>query len=306
MPRREGGGAGRGPAAPAAVPAESLHLAGLQRGPGPEQPVQPDRLGAAATSARCSERGVLPAGAPREAHGRRRRARAARGTRAARPGRHGTAPRRSRRATHRSARSTSGSATRSSATSIRSSSCRRSRRPPRSSGRPPTGAALCASRSACSIAFEERLQQAWQSRGGLGASSVLLFSAGSKQADAFHPNLTFVQGHLSFQPDPANPRQLGVLQGRLGDLAAGEVVLGYLILPEGLPPGRALRRLLGRPPAGLRVPELGGPHGCSPPRRARSRPRPRGRAAGLHGLHEREARPRSAADRPHGRRRRWC
>jgi hypothetical protein len=87
-----------------------------------------------------------------------------------------------------------------------------------------------------SVAFEERLQQAWQTRGGLGASSVLLFSAGSKQSDAFHPNLTFVQGHLSFQPDPANPRQLGVLQGRLGDLAAGEVVLGYLILPEGLRP----------------------------------------------------------------------
>jgi hypothetical protein len=87
-----------------------------------------------------------------------------------------------------------------------------------------------------SVAFEERLQQAWQSRGGLGASSVLLFSAGSKQADGFHPNLTFVQGHLSFQPDPANPRQLGVLQGRLGELAAGEVVLGYLILPEGLRP----------------------------------------------------------------------
>jgi hypothetical protein len=87
-----------------------------------------------------------------------------------------------------------------------------------------------------SLAFEQRLQQAWQSRGGLGASPVVLFTAGSKQADAFHPNLTFVQGHLTFQPDPGNPRQLGVLQGRLGDLAAGEVVLGYVILPESLRP----------------------------------------------------------------------
>jgi hypothetical protein len=85
-----------------------------------------------------------------------------------------------------------------------------------------------------SLAFEERLQQAWQSRGGLGASSVLLFSAGSKQADAFHPNLTFVQGHLTFQPDPQNAAQLGILQGRLGQLEADEVVLGYVILPETL------------------------------------------------------------------------
>jgi hypothetical protein len=85
-----------------------------------------------------------------------------------------------------------------------------------------------------SLAFEQRLQQAWQSRGGLGTSSVVLFSAGSKQADAFHPNLTFVQAHLTFQPDPANPRQLGVLQGRLGELEAGEIVLGYVILPEGI------------------------------------------------------------------------
>lgn len=87
-----------------------------------------------------------------------------------------------------------------------------------------------------SLAFEDRLQQAWQSRGGLGESPVLLFSAGSRQADSFHPNLTFVQSHLTFQPDPGNPRQLGVLQGRLGDLAAGEVVLGYVILPESLRP----------------------------------------------------------------------
>jgi hypothetical protein len=91
-----------------------------------------------------------------------------------------------------------------------------------------------------SVAFEQRLQQAWASRGGLGTSSIVLFSAGSKQPDAFHPNLTFVQGHLSFQPDPGNPRQLGVLQGRLGELEAGEVVLGYVILPEGLRPNEPL------------------------------------------------------------------
>jgi hypothetical protein len=85
-----------------------------------------------------------------------------------------------------------------------------------------------------SRAFEERLVGAWQSRGGLGASQVLVFTAVSKQPDTFHPNLTFVQEHLTFQPDDENPHQLGILQGRLGALEADEVVLGYVVLPEAL------------------------------------------------------------------------
>ncbi len=82
-----------------------------------------------------------------------------------------------------------------------------------------------------SRAFEGRLQQAWQSRGGIGAP-VLLFTAHSKRAEDFWANLTFVQGHLTYQPDSANARQLGILQGRLGALDAGEVVLGYVVLPK--------------------------------------------------------------------------
>jgi hypothetical protein len=85
-----------------------------------------------------------------------------------------------------------------------------------------------------SAAFQARLLNAWSSRGGLGASQVLLFTAVSKQPETFHPNLTFVQDHLTFQPDDGNPRQLGILQGRLGKLQADEVVLGYVILPETL------------------------------------------------------------------------
>jgi hypothetical protein len=85
-----------------------------------------------------------------------------------------------------------------------------------------------------SLAFEERLEAAWASRGGLGSGGVLLFTAVSKQAETFHPNLTFVQDHLTFQPDAENPAQLGILQGRLGALDADEVVLGYVILPESL------------------------------------------------------------------------
>lgn len=83
-----------------------------------------------------------------------------------------------------------------------------------------------------SQAFEARLKQAWASRGGLGKSRVLLFTAVSKSPSSFHANFTFVQGHLTYQPDASNPRQIGLLQGHLGDLAAGEVVLGYVVLPD--------------------------------------------------------------------------
>ncbi len=83
-----------------------------------------------------------------------------------------------------------------------------------------------------SSAFEARLREAWASRGGLGRSRVLLFSAVSKDAEPFYANFTFVQDHLSYQPDAANPRQVGILQGRLGSLDSNEAVLGYIVLPE--------------------------------------------------------------------------
>jgi hypothetical protein len=82
-----------------------------------------------------------------------------------------------------------------------------------------------------SRAFEERIQQAWASRGGLDGP-VLVFTANSKQPEDFFANFTFVQRHLTFQPDRETPRQLGILQGRLGSLDAGEVVLGYIVLPD--------------------------------------------------------------------------
>lgn len=82
-----------------------------------------------------------------------------------------------------------------------------------------------------SAAFEKRLREAWASRGGLGGSRVLLFAALSKQPEEFHANFTFVQDHLTFQPDAASARQLGILQGRLGSLQANELVLGYAVLP---------------------------------------------------------------------------
>jgi hypothetical protein len=82
-----------------------------------------------------------------------------------------------------------------------------------------------------SAAFENRLREAWASRGGLGGGRILLFTALSKRPEEFHGNFTFVQHHLTFQPDPASARQLGILQGRLGSLQADELVLGYAVLP---------------------------------------------------------------------------
>ncbi len=80
-------------------------------------------------------------------------------------------------------------------------------------------------------AFESRLRDAWASRGGLAEGRVLVFTALSKHAEEFFANFTFVQDHLTFQPEATSPRQLGILQGRLGSLQANELVLGYVVLP---------------------------------------------------------------------------
>lgn len=85
-----------------------------------------------------------------------------------------------------------------------------------------------------SRAFEERLLAAQDARGGRAGDHVLLFTARSNRPQEFWPNFVFVQDSLTFQPDAANDRQLGVLQGHLGQLGEGEVVLGYVVLPATL------------------------------------------------------------------------
>jgi len=82
-----------------------------------------------------------------------------------------------------------------------------------------------------SRAFEQRLLDAQEARGGRDGDQVLLFTARSNRPQEFWPNFTFVQDHITFQPDAASDRQLGVLQGHLGQLNEGEVVLGYIVLP---------------------------------------------------------------------------
>lgn len=91
-----------------------------------------------------------------------------------------------------------------------------------------------------SAAFEARLHQALARRGSRARGPVLLFRVEALAPESFHGNLTFVQGHVAFHPDPADAEQFGVIQGGLGELPAGERVLGYAVLPEHLDPGQPL------------------------------------------------------------------
>jgi hypothetical protein len=68
----------------------------------------------------------------------------------------------------------------------------------------------------------------------------VLFAARAERPARFQPHLTFVQGHEAFQPDASDPRQLGLLAGRPGELAAGDSVLGYAVLPPGMDLSRPL------------------------------------------------------------------
>ena len=86
-------------------------------------------------------------------------------------------------------------------------------------------------RLARSAAFEGRLRDAWASAGHPLDGPVVLFAAEARSAVEFYANLTFVQGHVAFHPDPEDARQIGVLRGRQGALAAGEIALGYAVLP---------------------------------------------------------------------------
>ncbi len=93
------------------------------------------------------------------------------------------------------------------------------------------GRGVFAVRFAHSPTFERRLRDEWDSRGGLDAGGVLLFSAYSRRPEVFHPNFTLVQAHYTFQPDERNTAQFGLLAGRLGELDADEPVLGFVVLP---------------------------------------------------------------------------
>jgi len=83
-----------------------------------------------------------------------------------------------------------------------------------------------------SQAFQAHLEGLFRRGRGLEGGSVLLFSVVARMPERFLPNLTFSQGHVAFTPRLDDRRQLGLLQGRVGDLQAGDVLLGYVVLPQ--------------------------------------------------------------------------
>ena len=82
--------------------------------------------------------------------------------------------------------------------------------------------------------FEQRVHAALAAQGSAASGPVVLFRAEARRAGPVHGNLTFVQGHVAFHPDLQNPAQFGVIDGALGELAAGQRVLGYAVLPAHL------------------------------------------------------------------------
>jgi hypothetical protein len=95
-------------------------------------------------------------------------------------------------------------------------------------------------RVAQSNAFGTRFRELRTQRGKPATGPVVLFSAVAQTATRFHANLTFVQGHMAYQPDTGNQEQFGLLYGRLGELQPQEAVLGYVVLPAGLDPSQPM------------------------------------------------------------------
>ena len=86
-------------------------------------------------------------------------------------------------------------------------------------------------RVAHSAALEGRVGEAFTRSGDGAHGPVLAFQAVAREPGDFFANLTFVQGHIAFHPDPADARQIGMLSGAQGPLAAGQSALGYVVLP---------------------------------------------------------------------------
>ena len=94
------------------------------------------------------------------------------------------------------------------------------------------GADAMVVRIAQSNSFEARFRDAAQRVGAPIGGPVVLFSASCEKPESFYANLTFVQGHVAFHPETGAGTQLGVIDGRLGELEPGERVLGFVVLPR--------------------------------------------------------------------------
>jgi hypothetical protein len=91
-----------------------------------------------------------------------------------------------------------------------------------------------------------RIQLAWSSAfeafalAGLqrdaNASHVIVFAALAEKDTDFQPNFFAVQDGRTYRPDPTNSSELGFVLGGPGSLPAGELVLGYFVVPHSFDP----------------------------------------------------------------------
>lgn len=91
-------------------------------------------------------------------------------------------------------------------------------------------------RVAHSAAFEQRVLDAL----GESKGHVLLYSARSVRDAEFHPNFFLVHEGATFRPDPEDPLESGLIVGEPGQLEAGYLVLGYLVIPDRFDPATGL------------------------------------------------------------------
>src|SRR5262245_9445090 len=71
-------------------------------------------------------------------------------------------------------------------------------------------------------------------------SRVLVWSAQAVRAAAFKPNFLVVQTGRTFRPDPQNPAEVAYLLGSPGQIPAGEMAVGYLVVPASFDPAQKL------------------------------------------------------------------
>ena len=72
------------------------------------------------------------------------------------------------------------------------------------------------------------------------ANHVIVFAALAESDTEFQPNFFVVQSGRTFRPDPTSPSELGFLLGEPGKLPAGELAVGYLIVPTTFDPHAAM------------------------------------------------------------------
>jgi hypothetical protein len=72
------------------------------------------------------------------------------------------------------------------------------------------------------------------------ANRVLVWSAQAVKDADFRPNFFVVQSGRTFRPDPQNPAELAFLLGGAGPLPAGEMAVGYLVIPASFDPADSL------------------------------------------------------------------